>query len=183
MVNIVTLSSQRYLVDVGMNARGPIVPLPLIPDTPAFSVSPRTARLLYSSIPEHTTSHTLNMMWRLEVRNHEGCQWTPTYAFSEIEFLPVDFDMMNWYTMTSPRSWFTHKILVGRMIMDTQREEIIGDMTLFERTLRKRIHGKVTFEVECRSEDERLELLQEHFGIRLRDCERQGIRGKEAEIT
>ena len=95
----------------------------------------------------------------------------------------MDFDMMNWYTMTSPRSWFTHKILVGRMILDTQTEEIIGDMTLFERILRKRIHGKVTLEVECKSENERLDLLQEHFGIKLRDCERKGIRGKEPEIS
>ena len=182
MVNLVTLSSQRYLVDVGMNARGPIVPLLLIPDTCAVSISPRQARLLHSSIPEHSTSHTLNMMWRLEIRFHEGCQWTPTYAFSEIEFLPVDFEMMNWYTTTSPRSWFTHKILVGRMILDIQTGEIIGDVTLFERTLRKRIHGKVEFEVECKSENERVELLQGYFGIKLRDCERKGIVGKESEI-
>ena len=183
MVNLVTLSSQRYLVDVGMNARGPIVPMPLVSNTPVFSVSPRKARLLHSAIPEHTTSHILNMMWRLEVRNHDGCQWTPTYAFSEVEFLPVDFEMMNWYTMTSPRSWFTHKILVGRMISDSQTEEIIGDMTLFERTLRTRIHGKLTFEVECRSEKERVELLRNHLGIKLRDCELEGIRGKESEIS
>ncbi|KAF6221274.1 hypothetical protein HO133_002129 [Letharia lupina] len=44
LVNLVTLSSQRYLVDVGMNARGPIVPLPLISGTSTFSVSPRKTR-------------------------------------------------------------------------------------------------------------------------------------------
>lgn len=166
-----------------MNARGPIVPLPLISDNSSFSISPREARLLHSYIPEHTTSHTLNIMWRLEVRNHEGCQWIPTYAFSEIEFLPVDFEMMNWYTSTSPRSWFTHKILVGRMIMDAQREEIVGDVTLFERTLRKRIHGELRLEVECRSEKERVDLLQKHFGITLRDVERKGILEKESQIS
>ena len=183
MINVVTLSSQRYLVDVGMNARGPIVPLPLLSDNPAFSVFPRKARLLHDSIPEHTTSHSLNLMWRLEVRNDEDCQWIPTYAFSEIEFLPVDFEMMNWYTTRSPRSFLTHKILVGRMITDTKTEEIIGDMTLFEGTLRKRIHGKIIFEKECKSESERVELLKEHFEIRLRDCERKGIEGKESEIS
>ena len=182
MINLVTLSSQRYLVDVGMNARGPIVPLPLLPGNSAFSVFPRKARLLHGSIPEHTTSHTLNRMWRLEVRNDEDGQWIPTYAFSEIEFLPVDFEMMNWYTTTSPRSFLTHKILVGRMIMDAETEEIIGDMTLFERTLRKRIHGKIIFEKECKSESERVELLEEYFEIKFKDCERKGIKGKESEI-
>ena len=90
-----TLSSQRYLVDVGMNARSPIVRLPLLSDNPAFSIFPRKARLLHGSFPEHTTSHTLNLMWRLEVHNHEDCEWIPTYAFSDIEFMPVDFAMMN----------------------------------------------------------------------------------------
>lgn len=183
MVNLVTLSSQRYLVDVGMNARGPIVPLPLISGTSTFSISPRQAHLLHSSIPEHTTSHALNTMWRLELRDREGCPWIPTYAFSEIEFLPVDFEAMHWYTTTCPRSWFTQKILVGRMVLDTQREEIVGDITLFERTIRKRIHGKVTFEVECNSEKERVEMLQEHFGIKLSDAERRGIMGMVSHIS
>lgn len=166
-----------------MNARGPIVPMPMISDTSMFSISPRQARLMHSSIPEHTCSNALNVMWRLEVRNNEGCQWIPTYAFSEIEFLHADFEMMCWYTSTSPRSWFTHKILVGQMILDKERQEIVGDITLFESLLRKRVHGEVSFEVECKSEEERVKLLQEHFGIKLRDVERKGIMGKEAQIS
>ena len=180
MINLVTLSSQRYLVDVGMNARGPIVPLLLLSDNPAFSIFPRKARLLHGWIPEHTISHTPNLMWRLEVCNDEDGQWIPTYAFSEIEFLPVDFEMMNWYTTTSPRSFLTHKILVGRMIIDTETEEIIGDLTLFERALRKRIHGKIIFEKACKSESEKVKLLEEHFEIKFKDCERKGIKGKES---
>ena len=178
-----TLSSQRYLVDVGMNARGPIVAMPLISNTSTFSISPREARLLYGPIPEHTSSDALNKMWLLEVRNNESCQWTPTYVFSEIEFLHADFEMMCWYTSTSPRSWFTHKIFVGRMILDKIRQEIVGDITLLESILRKRIHGQVSFEVECKSEKERVKLLQEHFAIKLRDVECKGIMGREAQIS
>ena len=107
------------------------------------SFIPTQGSSLHGSIPEHTTSHTMNLMWRLEVRNHEDCQWIPRYAFGEINLLPVDFAMMSWYTTTSPRGFPTHTIPVGRMIMDTKTEEIIGDMTLFERTLRKRIYGKI----------------------------------------
>lgn len=165
-----------------MNARGPMVPLPLIPDASAFSILPRKARLLHSLIPEHTASYPQHLMWRLEVRDCEGCQWIPTYAFSEIEFLPVDFEMINWYMTTSPRSFLKHKILVGRMILDVQGDEIVGDITLFERTLRKRIHGEVKFEVECKSEKERVQLLHEHFGIKLRDVEREGIIGVASQI-
>ncbi len=67
--------------------------------------------------------------------------------------------------------------------MDAQREEIVGDVTLFERTLRKRIHGELRLEVECRSEKERVDLLQKHFGITLRDVERKGILEKESQIS
>ena len=176
MVNLVTLSSQRYLVDVGMGARGPIVPLPLISGASAFSISPRVVRLLHSCIPEHTTSHASNALWRLEVRNHELSQWKPTYAFSEIEFLPVDFEMMNWYISANPRSWFTQKVLVGRMILDAQGMEVVGDLTLFEKTLRKRIHGVVDLEVKFESEKEGVELLQKYFGIKLTEIEPMGIK-------
>ena len=91
--------------------------------------------------------------------------------------------MINWYMTTSPRSFFKHKILVGRMILDEQREEIEGDITLFEKILRKRIQGEVKFEVECKSENERVQLLQEHFGIKLRDAERKGIIGMVSQIS
>ena len=67
--------------------------------------------------------------------------------------------------------------------MDAQGEEIVGDMTLFERTLRKRIHGELISEVECTSENERVDLLQKYFGITLRDVERKGILEKESQIS
>lgn len=175
MVNLVTLSSQRYLVDVGMGARGPIVPLPLISGASAFSISPRVVRLLHSCIPEHTVSHALNALWRLEVRNQERSQWKPTYAFSEIEFLPVDFEMMNWYISASPRSWFTQQVLVGRMVLGAHGMEVVGDLSLFENTLRRRIHGIVDLEVKCKSERDKVELLQKYFGIKLTEIERMGI--------
>jgi len=175
MVNIVTLSSRRYLVDVGMGARGPMVPLEMVPGTSATSISPRTIRLLHGCIPEHTSSHPSNALWKLEMRNSEGSAWVPTYAFTEIEFLPQDFEVINWYVNMNIRSWFTHKILVVRMVLDTEKQLIIGDVTLFERTLVKRIHGQVEVEIECRSEQQRVDLLRTWFGIILTDSEQKAI--------
>ena len=183
MVNLVTLSSQRYLVDVGMGAKGPMVPIPLIPGASVFSISPRTARLLHGCIPEHTSSATSNALWRLEVRNHEVDEWTPAYAFSEIEFLPVDFEVMNWYTSTNPQNWLARKVLVGKMILDEKGNEIVGDLTLFEKTFRRRIHGQVDLEVQCVNEGERVKLLKKYFGIKLTVSEQEGIKEKVSEIS
>lgn len=182
MVNIVTFSSQRYLVDVGMGTRGPMVPLALIPGASAFSISPRTARLLHGCIPEHTSSRASNALWQLEIRNRADSPWIPTYAFTEIEFLPQDFEVLNFYITKHPRSWFTHKILVVRMILDEDMQEIMGDVTLFERSLVKRIHGKVELEIYCKSEKERVDLLWKWFRIKLTDAEQQAIRSTVSEI-
>ena len=177
MINLVTISSQRYLVDVGMGARGPIVPLPLIHGSSRFSIRPRTSRLLYDWVPEHTSLHSTNRLWRLEVLDREGDKWTPTYAFSEVEFFPADYEVMNWYVTTHRRSWFTYQILVGRMILNEDQDEVIGDLTLFERTLKKRIHGENQMQIECRSEGDRVDLLERYFGLELTTPEQEGING------
>jgi arylamine N-acetyltransferase len=104
MVNIVTLSSRRYLVDVGMGARGPMVLLEMVSGASATSISRRTIRLLHGCIPEHTSSHPSNALWKLEMRNSEGSACVPTYAFTDMEFLPQDFEVMNWYVSMNPRS-------------------------------------------------------------------------------
>ena len=69
------------------------------------------------------------------------------------------------------------------MTLDEQNEELVGDVTLFERILRKRVNGKVTLELKCENENERVELLEKYFGIQLRDIERRGIVGREAHIS
>ena len=182
MVNIVTLSSQRYLVDVGMGARGPLVPLAMTPGSSALSISPRTVRLLHGCIPEHSSSHPSNALWQLEMRNGEGSAWVPTYAFTETEFLPQDYEVMNWWISKNPQSWFTHKILVVRMVLDAEMQLIVGDVSLFEKTLVKRIHGQVEVEIQCRSEQERVDLLRTWFGIKLTDSEQKAIVSTASEI-
>ena len=177
MINLVTISSQRYLVDVGMGARGPIVPLPLIHGALRYSIRPRTSRLLYDWVPEHTSLHSSNRLWRLEALDREGANWTPTYAFSEAEFFPADYEVMNWYVTTHRRSWFTYQILVGRMILNEDQDEVVGDLTLFEKTLKKRIHGENQMQIECKSERDRVRLLKEYFDLGLTTTQRESIRG------
>ena len=182
MVNIVTISKQRYLVDVGIGAYGPMVPLPLVSGVTTVSITPRSIRLVNACIPEHTSSHASNAMWQLEVRNQDTDAWSITYAFSEIEFLPEDYEMMNWYTSTNRRSFWTHQVLAMKMVLSDDQQEVVGDITLFQRGLRRRIHGKVEIEVECGTEKERVEALQKYLGIKLSPAEQRAIKGMASEI-
>jgi arylamine N-acetyltransferase len=183
MINIVTLSSERYLVDAGMGGFGPTIPLPLTDGHQAVSLSPRNVRLVRGCLPEHTSCHSANQMWQFEVRNGgDDKPWIPTYAFTETEFIPIDFDMINWYITADRRSFFTHKILVCRLLLDQSQSEIVGDLMLYENGFRRRVNGQVELELGCSSEKERVELLEKHFGIRLTPQEQGGIRYTLAEI-
>ena len=184
MINIVRLSSESFLVDVGMNAKGPLVPIPLREGMADFAAAaPRRVRLVRDFIPEATSRCAASKQsWQLEQRYGSDASWTSVYAFHEIEFIPNDFDMINWYVTTHRRSWFTQQIVVGKLLLDTKGEEIVGDVTLFGDTLKKRVRGHTEQEIVCESEDERIFHLEDKFGIRLSARERRSICGTVSEI-
>ena len=166
MINIVTLSSERYLMDVGMNAKGPTIPIALNHEPrPVVSVAPRSVRLIKDFLPESTSRDTAHRYWQLEQRYSEHQAWTSVYAFAEVEFIPADFQVMNWYINTHPKSWFTQQIMIGKMLLTEDSKEVIGDLTLCKNLLQRRVRGRIEMKVECRSEDERVLVLSRHFGI------------------
>ena len=183
MVNIVELSSQRYLVDVGMSAKGPMVPVLLQENSSPFtSIAPRRVRLVREYLPEATSRYKGHECWQLQQCYNDDRPWISIYAFSDVEFIPADFVVMNWYINTHPRSWFTHKIMVGKMLLSEDGQEIVGDLTLYEKALRKRVRGRIELDVAFQSEEERILLLQEHFDIQLDAHERRSIHGTMSEI-
>ena len=187
MINIVNLSSDRYLVDVGMNAKGPLAPLRLreedAPDAPILSLAPRIVRLIKEFLPESVSHHPTHKCWQLEQRYGDRQPWISVYAFSDVEFIPADFLVMNWYVNHNPKSWFTHKITIGKMLLSEDMEEIVGDLTLYERVLKKRVRGHLESEIVCHTEEERVCLLQECFGVQLNARQRSSIFGTMSEIT
>ena len=183
MINIVSLSSEPYLVDVGMYAKGPIVPIPLKEDQRTFlAVAPRSVRLIKDFLPESSSRNAIYRCWQLQQRYADDLPWTSVYAFADAEFFPADFAMMDWWINANHKSWFTHKIIVERMLLNDDGEELVGSVTLFERVLRKRMQGRTELKTECKSEAERVELLWQYFQIRLTTSERQSISGTMSEI-
>ena len=104
--------------------------------------------------------------------------YLPAYCFSELEFLPRDFETMNFFVSRSPKSWFTFHVVCLRFLLDETSEEMVGDMTLFGTDLRKRERGKSSEALcEIGSEKERVAALERFMGVRLIEEEREGIRG------
>lgn len=178
MLNIVTIEGKRYVIDVGFGSSGPTHPLPLIENEISCNVGQQEMRLIHTSIPDFTMSS--QKLWVYEHRNAVDQPWLPTYAFSEMEFTPRDFTIMNHFTSTHRTSWFTYLIVCVRMILENG--EIVGDVTLFGNEVKRRIKGKSELLALCTSEEERVNALHEFLGVKLSAAEKDGIHGMITEL-
>ncbi|RAK95280.1 arylamine N-acetyltransferase family protein [Aspergillus ibericus CBS 121593] len=179
MVNLVTIGEQKYLIDVGFGSNGPHQPVPLVPGYEFHNVGEQCGRLVYGSIAQHTSSG--QSLWQYEIRNWGGA-WTPAYCFTETEFLPEDFTMINYYMSTSRESWFTFHVVCVRMLLDEEGETIVGDLTLFNDTLKRRLGATSEVLEKFTSEEDRVVALEKLFKIRLSEGDTDRIRHTIAEI-
>jgi arylamine N-acetyltransferase len=179
MVNIVTLEGRRCLVDVGFGSNGPHQPIPLVATPTLHNVGDQSLRLRPGPIDQHAGRHG-QRLWLYEHRNGDG-PWIPTYCFTDIEFLPEDFTMINYYMSTSWDSWFTFHVVCVRMILDEQ-EQLVGDLTLFNNQLKRRIGATSEVLATFTSEDERVAALEKYFGIALGESERAAIHRTISEV-
>ncbi|PVI00341.1 arylamine N-acetyltransferase 1 [Periconia macrospinosa] len=181
MINIVTIGTKKYHVDVGFGSQGPIVPMPLDTSSPIQPhLTPASARLQYKNIPG--TTDPSQRYWVYEHRASPNTSFQPRYCFTELEFLPSDYQVMNYFTSTSNKTWFTRTVVVERKVMG-EGGELVGDVTVNGDVMKRRgKDGVKEREVKFASEEERVRALEEEFGIRLDEVERDGIKGLPSEI-
>nr|CBL43271.1 TPA: arylamine N-acetyltransferase 1 [Alternaria brassicicola] len=180
MVNFVTIGGTKYHVDVGFGAEGPVVPMPLERSgTIQKHIQPASTRLQWRNIPGNTDPN--QRLWVYEYRRNDESDWEIKYAYSELEFQEQDFAMMNHFTSTSRRTFFTHMIVADKKILGDDGE-LVGKLSLAAKSLKWNMQGHKTKEIEFKSEGERIEALEKYFGIKLRRAERDGIAGLPSEI-
>lgn len=184
MLNIAKFDDQWYVVDVGMGAMGPNIPYPLKNGIEVTSIAPRKIRLQLRTIAETYSSPgmedaDLPRLWCYDVCYNPGAEgedvWVPTYCFTTTEFLPQDYEMMSWFTSTHKSSFFTSLMMCTRMEMDAEGEKLVGDTTLFQDTVRKTVGGKREVLKECKTEEDRVQVLHDVFGVDLTEEEKVNI--------
>ncbi|PWY92299.1 putative N-acetyltransferase family protein [Aspergillus heteromorphus CBS 117.55] len=179
MVNIVTIGKQKYLIDVGFGSNGPHQPVPLIQNYEFRNVGEQSGRLISGAIAQHTNKDQL--LWHYEIRNGTGA-WTPAYCFTETEFLPEDFTIINYFMSTSRESWFTFHVVCVRMLLDGDGEKIIGELTLFNNQLKRRLGATSEVLETFSSEQERVAALEKFFHIPISPADQASIRHTISEI-
>jgi arylamine N-acetyltransferase len=186
MVNIVTVQGKPYLVDVGFGSNSPTFPVPLEDGYTALNIDPgHSMRLNRGHIPDNMSKGNNNPnqeLWMYEIRFTDTSPWLPAYCFSEIEFLPRDFETMNFFVSKSPTSWFTFCVVALNYVMDPETERIVGDVTLFNGDIKKRRYGVSESLMEIRGEGDRVVALERWLGIRLTEEEVKGIEGLGTEL-
>lgn len=179
MVNIATIGGRQYLVDVGFGSNGPHHPVPLEAGVVMANYGTQNIHLVLEPIAQNLNQS--QRLWQYEHRNSPEADWIPTYCFTETEFLPDDFVMINYYMSTSRDSWFTFHLVCVKMLL-AESEEIVGDLTVFNNQLKRRIGATSEVLATFTSEDERVASLERFFGITMDPSERGGIHHTISEI-
>ena len=135
-------------------------------------------RLIY----QEPSNPIVQGIWILEHRISESHEWTPNYCFGMTEFFPRDYEVMSFATSTRNTSWFTYQIICLRMILDEDLDDITGAVILSDSTLKRRVHDNIEILTECATEQQRVNVLTDYFGIKLSDREQAAIKGTVTEL-
>lgn len=184
MVNLVSFPDNpdlKYHVDVGFGSGGPTAPFPLQhSEEGKLNIAPNQyARVIHSAIPGAASDQKV---WVYEKRNGDQ-NFSPCYCFSETEFLEADFRVMNYWTSTNKDSWFTKMPVCLKMILDESGDSIVGHTHILKTDYKKRVGEEALVNRELISEEERINVIEEEFGIKLNEEERKGIHGMVSEIA
>nr|XP_001401938.2 arylamine N-acetyltransferase 1 [Aspergillus niger CBS 513.88] len=180
MVLIVLIDGQKYAVDVGFGGNGPTRPLPLKEDSVSVCMAPTEMRLVHEALPEYVDQ--TQKVWIYQIRYTPDSRWIPMYSFLGTEFLPQDFEIMNYATSQRPTSWFTQSLVCARMFMDEAESEVQGMYILAGREVKKRQFGQSEVLETLESDADRVKALAKWFDMHLRDYEAEAIRGFVSEI-
>ncbi|KAF2089544.1 arylamine N-acetyltransferase 1 [Saccharata proteae CBS 121410] len=180
MINLVTIGEHKYFVDVGFGPNGSIRPLRLDHDGQIIAhIAPASSRLVWKNIEPNTDPN--QRLWVYQHRNDDDHDWKDMYCFTELEFTTADYQMMNYYTSTNSKTFFTYKIICAKMILG-EDEELAGVVILQQEDLKWRFNGKTETQLKLKNEQERVEKLRDVFGISLKPSEQNGIRGLVTEL-
>lgn len=185
-VNIVTFDDgSRYFCDVGFGSAGPtfLVPMEdgywyLNTGTPVKIAS--TMILKRGWTADNVTRIDATKLWIYMVKYgalHDDKDWNVCYCFNETEFTKDDFERMSWHVSTSRTSMFVNQVLVQKFIMSEDGEHLIGDVTLVDRSIKRRMFGVSEELMDIKSESDRVQALRRFLGIELLEDEKAAIQG------
>lgn len=140
----------------------------------------------------------MNHVWFYEYRNGRDSAWNTYYAFNESEASGWDLQCANFWVVSHPDSFQRKQILSvkfirGNAVQDEsvkggQSDEahnevtIVGKIMLADDVVKRNMGGKTEMVTQCKTEKERIQALEDYFGIYFTNEEQHGIEGFQTEI-
>ncbi|KAK0635933.1 arylamine N-acetyltransferase 2 [Bombardia bombarda] len=189
LVNIVSLEDgAKYALDAGFGGDGPTMPLPLVEGVVHHNaIGTQEVRLVHNFThnQRRVAGDGAHKMWIYQYRNGVDKEWNAFYAFYEVEFIEADFEVMSFYTSKSPDVGQHDTPLAIRFLRgegDGDKGRITGKVMLSGADVKRNVTGRTELVKTCVSEEERVEVLRELFGIEFTEKEREGIKGWASEL-
>jgi arylamine N-acetyltransferase len=137
-------------------------------------------RLVKENIIEFTDP--TQKVWIYQTRYNPESTWLSQICFSEQEFLPQDFGVMNFSVSKNRTSWFTQRFICVRFLMDESGEEIVGQCIMSGKEVKQRVRGQTEVLLVMQNEEDRVKALAKYFDMHLRASEIQGIRNLPSQL-
>lgn len=181
MVNLVTIDSQRYLVDVGFGSREAVYPIPLQDRLEFGLIGSAQGKLEYKNLA-HQHSDPSQRVWVYSHKADKDAEWVEMYAFVEIEFFPDDYEVMNIRTMRSLSSYFVKSVIAMRTVLSEDGSAVVGVLTLLNDYVKQRSGDETRELVRMVSEKDRVKALEKYFFITLSPSQQKAIKGLASEL-
>ncbi|KDN60066.1 putative N-acetyltransferase [Colletotrichum sublineola] len=161
MLNLVTIDGQRYMVDVGFGKGSAVAPVPLRKEdsgTEFTTIAPLRGKLVVDG--------------PFRQRN----------CFTEQEFFPEDFEVMNFAVMSLPTSYFVKNVLCMRTILNPETKKTDGTIVLHKNEVKRKIGDRLEVLETLKNEAERVRAIEKYFDIALTPGEQKAIKGMPQEL-
>ncbi|KAI1421034.1 hypothetical protein F5Y12DRAFT_770274 [Xylaria sp. FL1777] len=182
IVSIVELDGAKYHVDIAFGGDCATLPMPLVDGLVHQNIGAQQIRLVRDWIPTQLKRTEESKLWIYEYRNGADREWNPFYCFTLVEFIPNDWEVVNVYASTSPKSWQTKTVITIKFLRRPRddgsgEEEIYGKRMLVNDVIKENLGGRTAVIHECKTDDDRVAALEKYFDLRLTEEEKSAIKG------
>lgn len=144
-------------------------------------------RLIHDMMPKQQLREP--RVWIYQYRNGADKEWNSFYSFAEIEFFAEDFEVQNWWASAHTlhrwtvlvvrflREGDSIKFLPTESTLHMQGVSIVGKVMLVNNMIKVNMGGKTLIVQTLATEAERVQALNEYFGIQLTEEECNCIQG------
>lgn len=190
IISIVTFpDGSQYHDDVAFGGDGATMPMPLEDGLIHQNLGTQQIRLFRDWIPTQVKRTEETKLWIYQYRNGPEKEWNSFYSFPGIEFMMLDWGVVNHWMTTHPTSHQRYNVLVIKFLRRLKEgeeeggeQEIYGKRMLVNGVVKENLGGRTHIIAELKTEEERVSALKDFFGIKLADEEVLGIVGYKSEL-